>query len=72
MAHADWNRRFFGSIKRETVSNRHPVVRGKIMVLEGFICRQAAYQNELVLMGLDMGMHADAGNSIQNGNVSLN
>ena len=68
MAKAYRDRRFYGTIKRETNSDGTPAVRGKIMVLNGFICAQAACQDvlgerlvELVKMVLDEGLHDDAG-----------
>ena len=68
MAQACRDRRFFGTIKREIDSDGVPVVRGKIKVLDGFVCAQADAQEELgkrldemVLMILDYGLHSEAG-----------
>lgn len=74
-----WERCFHGTIKREINSDGSPVVNGRIKVLDGFICTQAASQHvlgerldEMVLIVLETGLHCDAGNSIPNGNISLN
>ena len=48
MPQADWNRLFFGTIKRGFDENGHPVVLGKIMVNNGFVCAIAANQDVLV------------------------
>ena len=42
-----WDRCFHGTIKRETVSDGHPVVRGKIKVNNGFVIAMAGHQDEL-------------------------
>lgn len=42
-----WERYFYGTIRRETDADGNPVVYGKIKVLYGFICAQAANQDEL-------------------------
>ena len=47
MAQAEIDRLFSGTINRGFDSNGTPVVRGKIMVLDGFVCAMAACQNEL-------------------------
>ena len=64
MAQADRDRRFYGTIKRGYDVNDVPVVFGKIMVNNGFVCAQAANQDELglrldelVIMVLDKGLH---------------
>ncbi len=68
MAQADRDRRFYGTIKRETDSDGHPFVYGKIMVRDGFLIAMAACQDdlgtrldELTLMSLDYGLHLDSG-----------
>ena len=60
MAKADWDRCFWGTIKRETDAKGNPVVYGKVKVLNGFICAQAKDQwelgdmlDEMVLMVLE-------------------
>ncbi len=60
-----WDRCFYGTIKRDFDADGHPVVYGKIKVLDGFIYAQAKDQwelgeklDEIVLMVLDMGMHS--------------
>ena len=59
-----WNRCFHGTIKRDIDEDGHPIVYGKIKVLDGFICAQAEDQwilgdmlDEIVLMVLDKGLH---------------
>ena len=68
MAQADRDRRFFGSIKRETDSDGLPVIRGEITMKDGFLLAQADTQQELgkkldemILMVLDFGLHSEAG-----------
>jgi hypothetical protein len=68
MAQADRDRRFFGTIKRETDSDGTSIVRGKIMVNNGFVCAMAACQDvlgerldEMVLMVLDYDIHKISG-----------
>ncbi len=67
MAQADRDRKFYGTIKRETDSSGYPVVRGKIKVLDGFILAMADNQDllgsrldTLVKLVLDWGLHSDA------------
>ena len=68
MAQACRDRLFFATIKREIDSDGVPVVRGKIKVLDGYVCAQDSCQDDLgtrldefVKMVLDMGLHSDPG-----------
>ena len=47
MAQADRDRRFYGTISRGFDADGTPVVRGKIMVLDGFVCAMASTREEL-------------------------
>ena len=47
MAQADRDRRFYGTIHRGFNADGVPVVYGKIMMQDGFVCSQAATQEEL-------------------------
>ena len=67
IAQADSDRRFYGTILRGFDAEGVPVVFGKIMILDGFVCAQAGSQDvlgerldELVKMVLDFGIHLDA------------
>jgi len=67
-----WDRCFHGTIRRERDADGNPVVHGKIKVNDSYIYATAKDQWELgellddmVLMILDMGLHATVGrNSI--------
>ncbi len=66
-----WDRCFHGTIRRDIDEDGHPVVYGKIKVLDGFIYAQAEDQwilgerlDEMVLMVLDKGLHKNVGKTI--------
>ena len=61
-----WDRCFYGMIQRGLDADGSPVVRGKIKVLNGFVCAQARDQwelgeklDELVLLVLDYELQAN-------------
>lgn len=67
-----WDRCFHGTITRGIDDNGNPVVCGKIKVNDGYICAKASDQwelgenlDELVLIVLDEGIHAHAGESMR-------
>ena len=68
MTQSSKDRRFYSTIQRGSDSDGHPVVFGKIKVLNGFVCAIASNQDvlgswldELVLMSLEYGLHEDRG-----------
>lgn len=68
MAQAGKDRRFYGTINRGFTKDGTRVLRGKIMMQDGFILAQAGTQeelgdrlDELVLMVLDEGLHSNDG-----------
>lgn len=67
-----WDRCFHGTITRGNDVNGNPVVFGKIKVHDGYICAKASDHwelgemlDELVLMVLDAGIHAQAGEFVR-------
>lgn len=66
-----WDRCFHGTIKRDVDEDGNPVVYGKIKVNDGYIIAKATDQwilgeilDEMVLMVLDLGIHAVEGESL--------
>lgn len=66
-----WDRCFHGTIRREIDAGGNPICFGRIKVLESVIYAMANDQwklgeklDELVLMILDMGVHANAGKTV--------
>lgn len=67
-----WDRCFHGTIKRFADDNGNPVVCGKIKIHDGYLYAKASDQwelgeilDELVLMVLDEGIHAYAGEFVK-------
>lgn len=67
-AGSDWSRCFHGTIQRKVDSDGNPFVFSEIKVNDGYVMARAKDQwvlgeklDELVLMNLDYGLHADMG-----------
>lgn len=74
----DFNRCFYGTIKRLSDANGNKYCLGKINVNQGWVCARAGCQeelgkrlDELVLLVLDYGLHEDNGKSLSNAGTTF-